>query len=135
MFGSLQLFLLFLEYFVIISVLLKLLLAAVEEHLTEVDKSCLVCDGDFQLRQENIGKKGFKCNKKYEKAIVNAFAKMLQLFHNDVPTLVLLFFFTKMNLSPALIFVPQYHHDQEVSQTVAQNKPSLEQIIQVYDEI
>lgn len=53
MFGSLQLFLLFLKYFIIISVLLKLLLAAVEEHLTEVDKSCLVCGGDFQLRWEN----------------------------------------------------------------------------------
>lgn len=42
MFSSLQLLLLFLKNFIIISVLLKLLLAAVEQHLTEVDKPWLV---------------------------------------------------------------------------------------------
>lgn len=109
MFGSLQLFLLFLQHFIIVSVLLKLLLAAVEEHLAEVDKSCLVCGGDFQLRRE-YKKKWIK------KTIVNSFAKMLSLLYNDAPILVL-FLFTRMDLSPALIFVPQYPHDQEVFQT------------------
>lgn len=49
-FGSLQFFLLFFKYFIIILVLLKLFLAAVEQQFAEVDKkSWLVCGGNFQL--------------------------------------------------------------------------------------
>lgn len=51
-FGSLQLFLLFLKDLIIILVLLKLFLAAVEQQFAEVHKnSWLVGGGDFQLNR------------------------------------------------------------------------------------
>lgn len=54
-FGSIQLFLLFLKDFIIILVLLKLFLAAVEQQFAEVyTNSLLVWGGDFQLTEENI---------------------------------------------------------------------------------
>jgi len=54
-FGSLQFLLLSLKDFVIILVLLKLFLAAVEQQFAEVHKnSRLVRGRDFQLEEENI---------------------------------------------------------------------------------
>lgn len=50
LFGSLQIFLLFFKYFIIVLVLLKLLLAAVEQQFAEVDiNSWLVWDRNLQL--------------------------------------------------------------------------------------
>lgn len=54
-FGSLQFLLLFLKDLIIILVLLKLFLAAVEQQFAEVHKnSWLVWSGDFQLVEDNI---------------------------------------------------------------------------------
>lgn len=54
-FGGFHLFLLFLKELIVILVFLELLLAAVEQQFTEVDKnSWLVWGGDFQLKEGRI---------------------------------------------------------------------------------
>lgn len=54
-FGSIQLFLLLFKDFIIVLVLLKLFLAAVQQQFAEVhEHSWLVWDRDFQLDEEAI---------------------------------------------------------------------------------
>ena len=54
-FGSFQLFLFLLKDLIIILILLKLFLAAVEQQFTEVNKnSWLVRSGNFQLKEEDV---------------------------------------------------------------------------------
>lgn len=125
-FGSLQLFLLFLKDFIIVLVLLELFLAAVEQHFPEVNKnSWLVWGGDFQLRKDNITSINIILMKIHFQS--HEYLCDIKLDYENVKT-------ENKQWCKCAPSVPQYHHEHSVAQTRGtKQQSSLEQMIKAQD--